>query len=81
MEHPYMTHIEQAQAQALAVTFVINNGGQWDETTSRMHCCDVIYRDPNYIERRIRKWALSIAEAYQLARDAWLAERAAGRAL
>ncbi len=68
MDPEYMTHIEQAQA--LAVTFVINNSGQWDETTSRMHCCDAIYRDPHYIERRIRKWAGTIAEAYRLACDA-----------
>jgi hypothetical protein len=74
-------YIEAAAAEKLAVKFVVNNGAAWDETTSRCHCCTVVYRDTRYIEQRITKWALTIDEAYQQARDAWLEEQAAGRAL
>ena len=73
--------IENYVQQNIAVKFIVNNGGQWDETNSRMHCCEVIYRDPHYIQQSIKKWALTIEEAYQAARDAWLAEREAGRAI
>lgn len=73
--------LEDFQCEAMRVQFVVNAGGEWDETTSRMHCCDVIYRDPNYIQRTIRKWAGTIKEAYALAATAWEAEMRAGRAL
>jgi hypothetical protein len=77
----YYTKIEEAQAAAMSVKFIINNGGKWDETTSRMHCCDAVYRDARYIQRTIRKWACSQKEAYHAAVAAWLEEKEAGRAL
>ena len=78
-ENTYLTKLEEAQAAVLAVKFVVNNGGEWDETTSRIHCVDVIYRDNRYIQQKIRKWAGSMSDAYELAKAAWLAEREAGR--
>lgn len=80
MENSQRT-IAEAQSEILSAKFIINNGGQWDDTTSRMHCCDVVYRDSRYIQQTIRKWALTVEEAYQSARDAWLEEQKAGRAL
>lgn len=79
--YPDYQTLEERQQTLKAPQFIVNGGGQWDETTSRIHCVEVIYRDPYYIERRIKKWALTVEEAYQSARDAWLAEREAGRAL
>jgi len=70
-----------ALMEARAAKFVINNGGQWDEKTSRIHCCEVFYRNPHYIQESIKKWACTMREAYELARDAWLVEKTAGRAL
>ena len=54
-----------------APRFIINDGGKWTEETSRMHCCEVVYRDKNYIERRIKKWDLTIQAAYRAAVEAW----------
>lgn len=79
--YPDYQTLEERQQTLMAPHFVVNGGGQWDESTSRIHCCEVIYRDQRYIEQRIKKWALTVEEAYQSARDAWLAEREAGRAL
>jgi hypothetical protein len=81
MEQKTYFNLEEMQAQQLAAHFVINSGGKWDETNSRIHCCEVFYRDSYYIEQRLIEWACSIREAYEMARDAWLAEVEAGRAL
>lgn len=79
--YPDYTTIAERQQQLMAPHYVVNGGGKWDETNSRIHSCEVIYRDKNYIEQRIRRWATSIEGAYAAARDACLAEREAGRAL
>jgi hypothetical protein len=81
MEHSTVYTLEDAQAQAMTPQFIVNDGGKWDETNSRIHCCEVFYRDPCYIQQSIKKWAGSIREAYLLAVAAFEAEKVAGRAL
>jgi hypothetical protein len=78
----YFTEIERMQAEKLSgVDFIVNDGGKWDETTSRIHCCEAVYYDQNYIRRSLKKWACSVREAYDQAVAAWQEEKAAGRAL
>lgn len=66
---------------ACAAQFIIDGGGAWDETTSRMHCCEVVFMDRTYARRSLTKWALSPREAYQAAVEAWRQEREEGRAI
>jgi|GEM_PF-4838529 len=73
------TYMQDYMSQKLAVRFVVDCGQDW--TDSRMHCCDVYYRDNRYIQQTIRKWACTQREAYEMAAAAWTVEKSEGRAL
>lgn len=71
--------MEDYMAQQNAVQFIIDNGEDWPD--ARFHICDVVYMDTRYRRQTIRKMGLTQRDAYEAARDAWLEEREAGRAL
>lgn len=73
------TFAEYNEQKTAAIHFVVDCGQDWAD--SRMHCCDVYYRDSRYIQQTIRKWALTQREAYELAAAAWTVEKSEGRAL
>lgn len=73
-----ITFAEYNEQQTRSINIVIDCGQDW--SNGRSHCCDLTYRNDRYIQTTIRKWGLTQREAYQAAVEAWLSEKAEGRA-
>ena len=69
METKSLPTLEEYRSRHPKLQFVIDNGQDYGD--SRIHICDVYFYDDHYIQQRIRRSALTVREAYQLAVEAW----------